>query len=131
NDQSQITNDSSMVEVLDAFQNAIVNGNKAKASMLLADNVRILEGGGIETREEYLSHHFYADGEFLSAMEREIKLRSVFIEGNAAWITTNSRLQGNYNDQPIDLMALELAVLKKVNGKWKIAALHWSSSALK
>ncbi|HBQ61754.1 MAG TPA: nuclear transport factor 2 family protein, partial [Balneolaceae bacterium] len=31
-----------------------------------------------------------------------------------------------YNDREIDRTSLELAVLKKENGEWKIIALHWS-----
>ncbi len=117
-----------VIKTLQAFRQAIVKSNSETATKLLADKARILEGGGIETKKEYLSHHFFADGKFLSAMEGEIVSRSVFIEGNVAWVTTKSRLQGKYNGGTIDLTSLELAVLKKVNGKWKVTALHWSSS---
>ncbi len=120
-----------VIKTLQAFEQAIVNSNHKAASELLSDKVRILEGDGIETKEEYLSHHFHADGKFLSAMNREIMSRSVFIEGNIAWVTTKSRLHENYNGTPIDLTSLELAVLKKTGNQWKIAALHWSSTTRK
>lgn len=118
-----------VINTLQAFERAIVNNNHEAASELLSDRVRILEGGGIETKEEYLSHHFHSDGKFLSAMERKVESRSVFIEGNTAWVTTQSRLQGSYSDRQLDLTSLELAVLKKTDNQWKITALHWSSSA--
>lgn len=117
-----------VINTLQAFRQAIVKSNREAAAKLLMDKAHILEEGGIETKKKYLSHHFYADGKFLSAMEHEIKARSVFIEGNAAWVTTKSHIHGSYSGKEINLTSLELAVLKKVNGRWKIAALHWSSS---
>lgn len=118
-----------IIKTLDNFEQAIVDNDREAASALLADEIRILEGSAIETKEEYLSHHFQADGKFLSAMDRTIESQDVFIKENTAWATTKSQLQGNYNDQSIDLNSLELAVLKKENDEWKITALHWSSSA--
>lgn len=117
-----------VIEILDRFEQAIVNNDRETASELLADEIRILEGSTIETKDEYLSHHFHADGKFLSAMERTIESQKVFIKENTAWATTKSQLQGEYNDQSVNLSSLELAVLTKENGHWKIKALHWSSS---
>jgi|SRR5699024_475727 len=117
-----------VIQTLKTFHQSIVSSSTETASQLLTESARILEGGNIETKKEYLSHHFHADGKFLSAMEREIESRTVFMEGNVAWVTTKSRLHGNYNGSAIDLTSLELAVLKKVGNQWKIAALHWSSS---
>lgn len=118
-----------IIEILDRFEQAIVNNDRETASELLADEIRILEGSAIETKDEYLSHHFRADGKFLSAMDRTIESQKVFIKENTAWATTKSQLQGEYNDQPVNLNSLELAVFTKENGQWKISALHWSSSA--
>lgn len=118
-----------IIETLDNFEQAIVDNNREAASRLLADEIRILEGSAIETKEEYLSHHFQADGKFLSGMNRSIESQDVFINENTAWVATKSQLQGNYNDQSVNLNSLELAVLKKENDEWKITALHWSSSA--
>lgn len=111
---------------LSAFETAIVENNLAVASALLHDDVSILEGSGSETKEEYLSHHFHSDGRFLSAMTRELISENVTIEGNVAWVTSLTKMTGTYNDREIDRTSLELAVLKKENGEWKIIALHWS-----
>lgn len=101
----------------------------SKAGELLSDSARILESGNIETKEEYLSHHFHSDGKFLSAMKREVESRTVTIEGNtAAWVSTQTHTWGTYSDRKLDLNSLELAVLKKEDGNWKITVLHWSSS---
>ncbi|MCH2450015.1 MAG: nuclear transport factor 2 family protein [Gracilimonas sp.] len=108
------------------FENAIVENNSEVASGLLHDNVIILEGSSSETKEQYLSHHFHSDGRFLSAMNREVISEQITIEGNIAWVSSQTKMTGTYNEREIDRTSLELAVLKKENGEWKIIALHWS-----
>src|SRR5665811_1534825 len=88
-----------IVQVLENFRMAIINNNQEKASELLAEDARILESGGIETKEEYLSHHFHSDGKFLSAMEREVKSQEVKSSENTAWVSTVSHMHGTYNDR--------------------------------
>jgi ketosteroid isomerase-like protein len=61
-------------------------------------------------------------------MKREVESRNVKIEGNTAWVSTQTHTWGTYSDRNLDLNSLELAVLKKEKGKWKVTALHWSSS---
>lgn len=117
-----------VTETLNKFHQAIVENNKSEAGKLLADSAQILEGGKIETKEEYLSHHFHLDGKFLSAMNREVVSQTVSLEGNTAWVSTKTYTSGTYNEQEIKLNSLELAVLSKTKEGWKISALHWSSS---
>lgn len=124
----ETSQEEAITKTLNAFQQAIIDNDVQKARMLLADSVRILESGNIETKEEYLSHHFHSDGKFLSAMNREVETRNIRILGNAAWVSTQTHLWGTYSERELDLNSLELAVLKKENGNWKIAALHWSSA---
>jgi ketosteroid isomerase-like protein len=113
-------------KILADFENAIVENNPEVASKLLYDDVVILEGNNRETKEQYLSHHFHSDGRFLSAMNREVIFEQVNIEGNVAWVSSQTKMTGTYNDREIDRTSLELAILKKENGEWKIIALHWS-----
>lgn len=117
-----------IIETLKAFEEAIIGNDREAASELLSDEIRILEGNAMETKEEYLSHHFHADGKFLGAVNRTVENREVFTREDIAWSTTKSRLQGLYGDRDIKLTSLELAVLEKENDRWKITALHWSSS---
>ncbi|MBD3617665.1 MAG: nuclear transport factor 2 family protein [Gracilimonas sp.] len=116
-----------VLEALDNFKTAIVDNDSDAASNVMADDVLILEGSGMETKEEYLSHHFHSDGKFLSAMDREILTQKISIEGNTAWVSTVSSMKGTYSEREIDLTSLELAVLKKEGSDWKITAIHWSS----
>ncbi|WP_138429190.1 nuclear transport factor 2 family protein [Fodinibius saliphilus] len=115
------------VPILDDFKSAIINNNQDEASSLLTEDARILEGGGIETKEEYLSHHFHSDGKFLSAMDVKVMSRKVNSTENTAWVSTVSSIKGSYNDREMDLRSAELAVLVKTDSGWKISAVHWSS----
>ncbi len=115
------------VQVLNDFRTAIINNDSESASNLLTDDARILESGGIETKEEYLSHHFHSDGKFLSAMERHQMSQKVTSDGNTAWISTVTHMSGTYNERNIDISSAELAVVVKTEEGWKISAVHWSS----
>lgn len=127
----QGSQEKTVINALNSFHQAIVKNNVSKAGKLLGDSARILEGGNIETKQEYLSHHFHSDGKFLSAMNREVDSRTVTVEGNTAWVSTQTHTRGTYSDRKLDLNSLELAVLQKINGNWKITALHWSSNTRK
>ncbi|MCP9293033.1 YybH family protein [Gracilimonas sediminicola] len=116
-----------VLEALENFKTAIIENDSDAASNVMADDVLILEGSGMETKKEYLSHHFHSDGKFLSAMYREILTQKISIEGNTAWVSTVSSMKGTYSEREIDLTSLELAVLKKEGSDWKITAIHWSS----
>lgn len=118
-----------VIKTLDAFHQAIIENDSQAAKNLLSESVRILEGGNIETKEEYLSHHFHSDGKFLSAMKQEVESQTVTIEENTAWVSTQTHTWGTYSDSKLDLNSLELAVLKKGEGNWQITALHWSSAS--
>ncbi|WP_020404881.1 nuclear transport factor 2 family protein [Gracilimonas tropica] len=113
-------------KTLSEFETAIVENNSKAASELLHDDVIILEGSNSETKEQYLSHHFHSDGKFIGAMNRELISERITIEGNVAWVSSQTKMTGVYNEREIDRTSLELAVLKKENGDWKIIALHWS-----
>ena len=116
-----------VVAVAEQFREAITAGDAKAAGALLTHDVAILEGGKIETAHDYLSHHFLSDGPFLRAMTREPGERRVTVAGDAAWVVSRSRLHGAYRDRDIDMNSVELMVLRRTDGGWRIAAVHWSS----
>ena len=81
-------NKSEILRALQNFETAIIDSDSIIAENLLDAHAWIVEGGQIETKEEYLSHHFYSDGEFLSVMNREVISQEVFVNRETAWITT-------------------------------------------
>lgn len=126
-DQNIKTNNQEVLQVLKEFRSAIINNDKERASELLSPEARILESGGRETKEEYLSHHFSADSKFLKAMERQLVSQEINATQNSAWVSTVSRLNGSFNAHDINMDSAELAILVKKNDRWRIAAIHWSS----
>ncbi|MEO9885995.1 MAG: nuclear transport factor 2 family protein [Balneola sp.] len=123
----QSTEKEMIAKTLSDLETAIVENDSEKAGAILHDDVTILEGGGMETKSQYLSHHFHSDGKFLGAINREEVSQDIKIEGNVAWVTSKTKMTGTYSGRDIDLSSLELAVLKKENGMWRVVALHWSS----
>lgn len=116
-----------VASALSAFHGALVQGDTATALGLLAPDARILEGGGIETVEEYASHHLPGDMAFAAAVARDRGPLSVWVHGDIAWVTSTSRVTGTYRNREIDSRGAELAVLSRTADGWKIQAIHWSS----
>jgi ketosteroid isomerase-like protein len=115
-------------EVATALNQAISGGDADRIRSLMVDDVQIFESGSVESSlAEYASHHMESDMAFMGAMQSELISREV-IEGNdLAAVLSRYRLQGNYGQRDIDLFTTETLVLKRLDGQWKVAHVHWSS----
>lgn len=109
------------------FHEALAAGDSSAVADLLAPDAVVLESGGTETREEYLSHHFHSDAAFLGAVAREPDGMQWYLAGESAWAASTSRLHGRYRDRDVDVNSAELLVLRRTESGWRIAAVHWSS----
>lgn len=119
-------------EVVTAFHAALARGNQATAASLLADDALIYESGGVErTKAEYASHHLPADTAFAAATKRTVTRRSGHADGDTAWIATESTTTGAYKGRPINSRSTETMVLRREDGAWRIAHIHWSSANVK
>ncbi|MBA3656828.1 MAG: nuclear transport factor 2 family protein [Gemmatimonadaceae bacterium] len=118
----------SIVATIDRFHAALGAADSGAIRSLLADDVIVLESGSLETRAEYLSHHLGGDIEFARAVPSLRKLVRVNRSGSTAWVTSTSITTGNFKGRAINSNGTELMVLTKLNGKWKIRAIHWSSA---
>ena len=59
--------DTPAAKIVIAFHHALNTGDKITAKSLLADDVTIYEGGGVErSADEYAQHHMNSDMEYLS-----------------------------------------------------------------
>ena len=88
----------------------------------------IFESGGAErSREEYASHHMNSDMAFMQRMQRDVTVQNESVQGDTAWVVTETRIHGRYKDKDIDLISIETAVLARGDDGWKIVHLHWSS----
>lgn len=126
--QHQTPSDSAaVVEVIERYHAALAQADTATAMALLAPDAIILESGGMETREEYRSHHLPADMAFARAVPRQRSSIEVRVHGNTAWAASTSVVRGTFRDREIDSRGAELMVLRRSPGGWLIEAIHWSS----
>jgi ketosteroid isomerase-like protein len=124
---AQQSDSAAVVDVINRFNHALASGDSAAALALLTDDVIILEAGGVETREEYRSHHLQSDIAFAKAIQSQRKPVSVKVRGDMAWAASTSNTRGTFRDRPIDSLGAELIVLTKTAAGWRISAIHWSS----
>ncbi len=121
------TDSAQVAAVVQAYHDALSASDSAAALALLADDVLILESGGLETLTEYRSHHLPGDMAFAAALPRQRGAFRVTIEGTTAWAVSTSTTQGTYRDRTIDSRGAELMVLTRGADGWRIRAIHWSS----
>ena len=117
--------------VVEAYHEALAGGDADAAVSLLSDDVIILESGHMENAEEYKSHHLGADMEFSAAVTSKREVIQAVIEGDAGWVVSSSTMTGEFRGREINSAGVELMVLSKESGSWKIRAIHWSSRRLK
>lgn len=125
--QATSADSAAVVDLIERYHGALSAGDTATAMGLLAPGAVILESGGIESREEYRSHHLPADMAFAKAVARERGPVRVSLHGDVAWAASTSTTRGTFRDRQIDSQGAELMVLRRTNGQWRIEAIHWSS----
>jgi uncharacterized protein (TIGR02246 family) len=113
--------------VVARFHAALAAGDSAAVLALLADDVVVLESGGSESRDEYRAHHLPADIEFARSVPSQRGAVHVRVRGDVAWATANTTTQGEFRGRQINSTGVELMVLSRERGVWKIRAIHWSS----
>lgn len=120
------------VGVVEAFAAALKSGDAAMVERLLAPDVLIAEGGGAERSfADYANHHLPADMAFTKAVEFTLKDRKVFEGHDLTTIVSSSEVNGEFKDQKIHSASMETMVLKRVDDRWRIAHIHWSSAEIK
>jgi ketosteroid isomerase-like protein len=112
---------------VNAFHAAVKSGNAAAAQALLADDAILMESGGIETRAEYIANHRPEDIKFEKAVTSSWKSYRVVVQGDAAWATSTEDITGTFEERPVNLAVVELMVLSRQGGAWKIRSISWSS----
>lgn len=113
-----------------AYDAALEAGDSVAALALLAPDAVILESGGVETREEYRSHHLQGDIAFARAVRTQSQPPRIVVRGDVAWAWSTSTSQGTYRERAVNSTGAELMVLSRSgDGRWLIRAIHWSSRA--
>ena len=116
------------VAVVEQFSAALHASDMPRVAALLAEDVLILESGGAErSREEYLGHHAGADAAFLKGAHVQVLRRTARVEGDLAWVGTESEVHATAAGKPLTLLSTETMILKKAGADWRIVHIHWSS----
>ena len=118
-----------VARVVTAYHHAMSQGDSSAALALLASDAVILESGGVETRDEYRSHHLPADIAFAMAVAGQRTRVRVSVRGDVAWAWSTSTSQGEFRGRPVNSAGAELMVLTRTAVGWRISAIHWSSRA--
>ena len=117
------------VGAVTAFHAALGRGDTVAVLALLTEDVRIFESGGVErNRAEYAAHHLKADAAFSAAVRRTLVDQSSDEDGDTAWVMTVEAVEGTYRARKIESRSVETMVLRRLNGYWRIAHIHWSSA---
>lgn len=116
------------VAVVDVFSKALASTDFKTVESTLDPAVIILESGGAErSREEYLGHHAIADAAFLGGAHVALQRRTARVDGDTAWVASESELHATEDGQPMTLLSTETMVLHKTADGWRIVHIHWSS----
>lgn len=127
----QAADNAAVLATVKAFHDALARGDSAAALQLLAPDVQVLESGGLETREQYRSHHLPGDMAYARAMPSVRAEETVVVSGDVAWVVGTSRTTGTYRERAINSAGAELVVLSRTAEGWRIRAIHWSSRTIR
>lgn len=125
--QTQSRDSADVANAVLAYDRALRAGDSTAVLALLATDAIILESGGIETRDEYRSHHLAGDIASSRAVPSENSAVSVRVRGDVAWAWSTSTTQGEFRGRQVNSSGAELMVLTRTPSGWKISAIHWSS----
>ena len=127
----QAADNAAVLATVKAFHDALARGDSAAVLQLLAPDVQVLESGGLETREQYRSHHLPGDMAYARAMPSVRAAETVVVSGDVAWVVGTSRTTGTYRERAINSAGAELMVLSRTAEGWRIRAIHWSSRTIR
>lgn len=117
-----------VVKQVDAFGQALALADFDRVKSLLAPDAIILESGGVErSRSEYLNHHAKSDASFLADAHVSVLSRTARVDGNLAWVATESEVHASKGNKPLTLLSTETMILGNRSGDWQIVHIHWSS----
>ncbi len=118
---------SAAAQTVKAFHQVLRAGDAKAVRAMLADDVLIVEGNGVErSAEEYASHHMLADMKFMAAVKVEALEHQTKVLGKVAYSVSRSQLTGEYKGKPVDVVSKETLVLVDTGDGWKIVHVHWS-----
>jgi len=125
------SSDKAPAAIADQFGQALRTQDTLALEALLLPDVIIAEGGSAElSYTEYAGHHMKADMAYLANITTQPLSRDVMQSGDLATVITQSENVGNYKGESVHNRTMETMTLRREEGVWKIAHIHWSSAPL-
>ncbi|GAB3253673.1 YybH family protein [Chitinimonas naiadis] len=122
----------SPAQVVADFHSAMQSGRQADVEALMNPEALIYESGYIErTRSDYAEHHLPGDIAYAKKIKTKLLKQAAIEAENLAVITSETETIDQSAKEPINYAGTETMVLRRVNGEWRIAHIHWSSRKLK
>ena len=122
----------SVARTVDAFHAALARADTNGAAALLAEDATVFEQGEAElSKSAYTASHLVADIAYLREVRETVTGRSGGVTGRLAWIATQGRSQGRFQDRDVDRQTTETMILRLTSEGWRIAHVHWSSHGAK
>jgi len=112
---------------LESFYAAMKNAENATAMALIAPDAVFVEGGRLETRDQYEKNHLPSDISFEKQVQGKRGTWDIKIKDDTAWAITTTDYDGIFDGAPVSFTSAQLAVLTRDAGKWMIRSIHWSS----
>jgi ketosteroid isomerase-like protein len=119
-------------QIVDAFHDALAEGDRAAALETLDDGVQIYEQGWVESsKAEYAKAHLAGDLKFARSTTSQLTSRSGSLLGDLAFVTSEGRTTGVFEGKLVNSITLETMVLRHFADGWRIVHIHWSSRSPK
>lgn len=124
---AQQSDSAAAVAVVEAYHSALAAGDTGRAVALLAEDAAIIESGTVESRADYLAHHFAADMKAAQGSKGVRTLDRVTLAGDVAWVISRTLTPPAATPGSTGSEMAELMVMSRTTAGWKIRAIHWSS----
>ncbi|MBY6204494.1 c-type cytochrome [Halomonas denitrificans] len=118
---------SSPETVLDGFQHALTEGRAEEALAYLHPDATVVEGGHVQSVDDYRGGHLGSDMAFLARVGIERLARSIHSGGGQATVETRSRFTGEIDGETLDLESTEFATLVETEDGWRISQIAWTT----
>jgi ketosteroid isomerase-like protein len=119
--------EAAITQVFEAYYGSMKTADTKTAMDQIASDAVFLESGGIETRDEYEQNHLPADIDFEKQVTGKRGPLKITVEGDTAWVIATTEYDGTFEERPVAFTGVQLMVLTKQGGAWKIRSVHWSS----
>jgi ketosteroid isomerase-like protein len=121
---------SSPEQAVEAFHDALRNGNAAMALSMLAPDATVFELGQADaSRRDYAAVHLSNDMRLAARARRELLARQRGETGDARWITSAYRWVEQGEDAKPPTTLAETVILRRAGDRWQIVHFHWSFDA--